>query len=255
VLGRPLAVLVTNSELGADDGASGSTPRASLGTGEPEFEERLETPSAAGVAGLIFSALFVASVVLLRDQPDPGSSATEIADFYLRQNHGRVVLVGLYLAPFAGFAFLWFVAALRAHLGRREDRFLGTALFGSGLLFVAMLFVSTASGGALLTAVKFLDDPPPGADTVLLARSLAFSFMFVFAVRSAAVFMLVASTIGWRTRALPRWLVIVGYAVGVLFLFSVTYVEALVLLFPAWVTAVSIVIIRASRSGLATETP
>jgi hypothetical protein len=207
-------------------------------------EGRLETPRAAGIAGLVFSALFVVSLLLLRARPAPGSNAKEIADFYLEHNEGRTALVGLYLVPFAGIAFLWFIAAIRSHLGEREDRFFATVFLGSGLLFVGMLFAASASAGALVAAVKFEDQPPPSADTFLLARALGFSFLFVFAVRAAAVFMLVASTIGMRTGFLPRWLVVAGYVSGFVFLFSVTYVEALALLLPAWVTAVSVVILR-----------
>lgn len=210
-------------------------------------ERKLETPRAAGIAGLVFSGLFIASILLVRADPEAGSSAEEIADFYLRKDAGRVALVGLYLAPFSGIAFLWFIAAIRSHLGEREDRFFATAFLGSGLLFVAMLFAASAAAGALLAAVKFQDQPVPSADTVLLARALAFSFLFVFGVRAAAVFMLVVSTIGLRTGFLPRWLVLAGYASGLLFLLSVTYVELLALLLPAWVTAVSIVILRAGR--------
>ena len=209
-----------------------------------EVELRLETPRAAGIAGLIFSALFVVSLLLLRARPAPGSSGKEIADFYLEQDAGRTALVGLYLVPFAGIAFLWFIAAIRSQLGEREDRFFATVFFGSGLLFVGMLFAASASAGALGAAVKFQDQPPPSADTFLLARALGFSFLFIFAVRAAAVFMLVASTIGLRTGFLPRWLVVFGYVSGVVFLFSVTYVEILALLLPAWVSAVSVVILR-----------
>jgi hypothetical protein len=207
-------------------------------------EGRLETPRAAGIAGLLFSVLFVATVLLVRVRPAPGSSADEIADFYLEQNSGTAALVGLYLAPFAGIAFLWFVAAIRSHLGPREDRFFATVLLGSGLLFVAMLFAASASAGVLVAGVKFLDDPPPSADVVVLARSLGFSFLFVFGVRIAAVFMFVVSTIGLRTGLLPRWLVVAGYLLGAVFLLTVAYVELLALLLPAWVTAVSVVILR-----------
>ena len=45
-----------------------------------------------------------------------------------------MALVGLYLAPFAGIAFLWFIAAIRSQLGEREDRFFATVFLGSGLL-------------------------------------------------------------------------------------------------------------------------
>ena len=210
-------------------------------------ESRLETPRAAGIAGLVFSALFVVAVLLIRSRPGSGASAAEIADYYLEQQKGRAALVGLYLVPFSGIAFLWFVAAIRSHLGAQEDRFFGTVLLGSGLLFVAMLFASSAAAGSLVGGVKFLDQPPPSADAVLFARALGFAFLFVFGVRIAAVFMLVVSTIGLRTGLLPRWLAIAGYVVGIVFLLTVTYVELLALLLPAWVTAVSIVILR--RAG------
>jgi hypothetical protein len=212
-------------------------------------EHRLETPRAAGIAGLAFSLLFVVAVILLRVRPTPGSSAQQIANFYLNDDRGVVALVGLYIVPFAGIAFLWFVAAIRSHLGAQEDRFFGTVMLGSGILFVAMLFAASATGGALVAGVKFLDQPPPSADAVVLARAIGFAFLFVFGVRIAAVFMLVASTIGLRTGLLPRWLVAAGYISGLVFLFTVTYVELLALLLPAWVAAVSVVILRAGSRG------
>ena len=207
-------------------------------------ESRLETPRAAGVAGLVFSALFVVALVLLRNRPATGATGAEIADFYLDHERGRAALVGLYVVPFAGIAFLWFVAAIRSHLGPHEDRFFSTVLLGSGLLFVAMLFAASAAAGTLVAGVKFLHQPAPSTDSVLFARALGFAFLFVFGVRIAAVFMLVVSTIGLRTGLLPRWLVVAGYIAALVFLFTVTYVELLALLLPAWVTAVSIVILR-----------
>jgi hypothetical protein len=213
---------------------------------------RLETPRAAGIAGLVFSLLFVVAILLSRPAPARGSTAAEIASFYLEQGagRGRVVLLGLYLIPFSGIAFLWFIAAIRAHLGEREDRFFATVFIGSGLLFVGMLFSASAAAGSLLAAVKYQGQPLPGPDTVVFARALAFAFLFVFGVRAAAVFMLVVSTIGLRTGFLPRWLVLAGYVGGLVFLFTVTYVELLVLILPAWVTAVSVVILRAGGRRL-----
>jgi hypothetical protein len=211
---------------------------------------RLETPRAAGIAGLVFSLLFVVAILLSRPAPARGSTAEEIASFYLERGAGRVVLLGLYLIPFSGIAFLWFIAAIRAHLGEREDRFFATVFIGSGLLFVGMLFSASAAAGSLLAAVKYQGQPLPGPDTVVFARALAFAFLFVFGVRAAAVFMLVVSTIGLRTGFLPRWLVLAGYVGGLVFLFTVTYVELLVLILPAWVTAVSVVILRAGGRRL-----
>jgi hypothetical protein len=215
---------------------------------EAPAERRLETPRAAGVAGLVFTALFVLSILLVRSHPAGGSSAEEIQDFYLHRNAGRLALVGLNLVPFAGIAFLWFIAVIRSLIGEREDRFFATVFLGSGLLFVAMLFVGVGVGGAPLAAVKLQDEPIPSPDAVVLVRSIAYALLFVYAVRMAAVFMIVASTIGMRLRIFPRWLVLAGYVAALVLLLNVTYVELLILVFPGWVAAVSVVILRADRS-------
>jgi len=214
---------------------------------QPSTDRRLETPRAAGVAGLAFAVLFVASMLLLHNLPSGRSTPAEIRDFYLGQNAGRVTLVGVYLVPFAGIAFLWFIAVIRNLIGGREDRFFATVFLGSGLLFVAMLFIAAGVAGALLAAVKFEHEPVPGAETVVTIRSLAFGFLFVCAMRMAAVFMVVVSTIGRRLGVFPRWLVATGYLAALVLMLKVSYTEALILVFPAWVAAVSVVILGAGR--------
>jgi hypothetical protein len=52
----------------------------------------------------------------------------------------------LTLVPFAGIAFLWFMGVVRSHLGRLEDQFFSTVFYGSGLLFLAMLFTLVGAG-------------------------------------------------------------------------------------------------------------
>ena len=209
----------------------------------------LQTPRAAGVAGLAFAALFVASVLLLRHQPAGGSTAAEIRDFYVGANAGRVALVGIYLVPFAGIAFLWFIAVVRNLISDREDRFFATVFLGSGLLFIAMLFISAGAGGSLMVAVEFHDAPVPDADSVQTIRSLAFGFLFVYAMRMAAVFMIVVSTIGMRLGILPRWLILAGYAAALVLILNVSYEAMVILVFPAWVAAVSIVILLAAAKS------
>jgi hypothetical protein len=211
----------------------------------------LETPRAAGIAGLAFAALFITSLALMRGQPSGATTAAEIRDFYLRDNGGTVAIVGVYLVPFAGIAFLWFIAVVRNLIGDREDRFFSTVFLGSGLLFVAMIFIAAGVGGAVLTAVKARHDPVPSAETVVTIRALAFGFLFIYAIRMAAVFMIVVSTIGVRLGVLPRWLVVSGYLAALVLILNVFYFESLVLVFPAWVAAVSVVILKgsAARAG------
>jgi hypothetical protein len=136
---------------------------------------------------------------------------------------------------------------IRNRIGEREDRFFSTVFFGSGILFVAMLFAAAAAAGASIAAVKYQGSPAPSPDTVVFERGLAYAFLYVYGVRAAAVFMIVISTIGLRTSALPRWLAFIGYAIALVLLFSISYFKAFVLLFPAWVAAVSIVILVTAR--------
>jgi hypothetical protein len=205
--------------------------------------DELRAPRAAGVAGLVFAALFTISILLLRGHPSSGSSAAEVEKWYLDSHRTGVTLVGIYLVPFAGITFLWFTAVLRQNVVALRDRFFDTVLFGSALLFIAMLFAAAAAAGSLLASVKFLDAPVPTPDAVGVSRAFAYTFFYVYALRAAAVFMIVTSTVGLRGGGLPRWLALAGYALAAVLLLSVSYISLLTLLFPAWVTAVSVVIL------------
>src|SRR6188508_287763 len=108
----------------------------------------LKTPRAAAIAGMLFSVLLIVVFALLRsavpaDPQEPGS--------WLNTDSGKIALA-LNLVPFAGIAFLWFIGVLRDRLGEHEDRFFATVFFGSGLLFLAMLFASAAIAGSLLVS-------------------------------------------------------------------------------------------------------
>ena len=119
-----------------------------LGPGPLRAGSPLRTPRAAAVAGIIFSALMITALVLLRVSA-PAHSAD--AGAWLTDPHRRAgVAIALNLVPFAGIAFLWFIGVLRDRIGEREDRFFATVFFGSGLLFVAMLFVAAAVSGGLI---------------------------------------------------------------------------------------------------------
>ena len=147
------------------------------------------------------------------------------------------------MAPFAGIAFLWFLAVARTHIGQRADRFFDTVFFGSGVLLVAMVFAAAAAAGAFSAAIRFQDIGAPLSGDVDLARALAYSLLYTFAVKAAAVFMIVTSTIAFRSRTLPRALVYVSWALGLLLLFSVSFYEPIILVFPLWVATISITIL------------
>ena len=149
------------------------------------------------------------------------------------------------LIPFAGIAFLWFIGVIRTRLGAREDKLFATVFLGSGLLFVALLFLA----GALLTTVLTLYQRgiPVDADSLLLLVVFTKSMMGMFGARMAAVFTISVSSIGMRTQLVPRWLVVIGYVTGVLLLLSPPLSNWTQLLFPTWVLVFSIYILVASR--------
>jgi diacylglycerol kinase len=55
--------------------------------------------------------------------------------------------------------------------------------------------------------------------------------------------MIVTSTIAIRTATFPRWLIIAGYVVALVMLLSVSALQWIVLLFPAWVFVMSLYIL------------
>jgi hypothetical protein len=75
---------------------------------------------AAAIAGIFFSLLFITSLLLIWVSiPDnPLGPATAVI------NHLKTLSFSLNLLPFAGIAFLWFIAVVRDRLGELEDRFL-----------------------------------------------------------------------------------------------------------------------------------
>jgi hypothetical protein len=101
-------------------------------------------PRPAGFAGVLFSLLLITGILLLRvaTPADPLEAGAWL------KTRSQLVALTLYLVPFAGMAFLWFIGVLRDRLGEREDRFFATVFLGSGLLFLALLFVSAAVTGA-----------------------------------------------------------------------------------------------------------
>jgi hypothetical protein len=123
------------------------------------------TPRAAAVTGILFSVLLISSLVIVRLSipADPHDAGTWLA------GDMRPIVLALNLLPFAGIAFLWLMGVIRDRLGAHEDRFFATVFLGSGLLFLAMLFVSAAAAGGILIE-NYRRGPDPrasGSDAAL----------------------------------------------------------------------------------------
>src|SRR5215471_6169148 len=133
----------------------------------------LTPPRAAAVAGLIFSLLMLISLGVIRYAlPDvQAEQGTVNARF------GPAITLALHLVPFAGLAFLWFIAVLRDRVGAGEDQFFGTVFLGSGLLFVASLFGATAIAGAVLGTAHARPSEQASSELYHFAREVGYSFL------------------------------------------------------------------------------
>jgi Na+/phosphate symporter len=141
--------------------------------------------------------------------------------------------------PFAGIAFLWFIGVVRDGFGGYEDKFFSSVFIGSGLLFLAMIFVSSAVGAALTHSTGEVAD---------FGRELLLTLSKTYALRMAAVFMISLATIWLKTGLMPRWLVAVTYFVAVVLILATDLTMWLTLAFPTWVLVVSVLLL--SRAGV-----
>jgi hypothetical protein len=160
------------------------------------------------------------------------------------------VALAVNLIPFAGIAFLWFIGALRDHLGERDDKFVATVFYGSGLLFLAMLFAAAAVAGALIISFGgHAGMTEINSATFHFARAAAYNMMNVYAVKMAGVFIITTSTLAIYTGFAPRWLAILGYALAFLLLFGSYYLSWSFVVFPLWVLVMSIHILMIQVRG------
>ncbi|MFJ2752561.1 hypothetical protein [Streptomyces sp. NPDC087297] len=203
--------------------------------------DRLNTPRAAGMAGIAFALLLAAAIVLMRIAVPSGDAAEAPID----PDKRWAIQVALEIVPFAGIFFLWFMGALRAHTGEAEDRFVATVFLGSGFVFVATLFASAAAAGTVLA------ESTPSA----FGRHYAYTLLATYAMRMAAVFVLATSTIGRMLGVFPKSLALLGTVVGLVLLVVAAGVPWTELVFPAWALVISLYILRARRGTARRPSP
>jgi len=208
----------------------------------PLTNKRLRTPRAAAIAGILFSGLLIAVLLLFlsavpKDALDQGA--------WLSADLGNIVLA-INLVPFAGIAFLWFIGVVRDRMGDAEDRLFSTVFLGSGILFLAMIFVAAALFGAMVVVQEAQPGILANSTTFALTRAFAHAIVNVYAIKMAGVFMLITSTIAVRTAFVARWMAAPGFAMALFLLFASQWFDWSFIVFPVWVLLISVYILIAN---------
>jgi hypothetical protein len=157
------------------------------------------------------------------------------------------------LAPFAGIAFLWFIGVVRDRIGSLEDLFFSSVFFGSGLLYLAMMFASAALAGSLLSTYAIIPAQLVDSGIYTFGRAIMWRIANVYAIRMAGVFMISLGTIWVRTHTMPRWLVFLTYGLALVRLVSISYSLWVTLIFPGWVLIISVYILALNLRSEGTE--
>jgi hypothetical protein len=203
---------------------------------------RLRAPKAAAIAGIVFAILlFISLVLLLIALPENPQDSMA----WLTTNRNNLLLA-LNLIPFAGIAFLWFMGVVRDYLGDKEDQFFATVFFGSGLLFLATLFIATALTGTIILLSGSQPDLRIAFSIYDLGWTFSRNLMYIYAIKMAGVFMISTSSLFIRTSAFPRWIPLLGFFLAATMIFRIRQIDRVgwvFLCFPLWILLVSLYIL------------
>jgi hypothetical protein len=207
------------------------------------WRRRLRSVEAAAVAGLVHAILLsVALMLVLTPRPALDAADAEITASYSTESARYGLLTALNLAPLSVIALLWFIAVIRRRVGDREDKLFASVFLGSGLLFAGLLLI----GFAVITAPAVVFETTgraPDPDIVRMLWAVGRGTLNSEAPRLAAVFVLATSSLGRRSGAFPRWLVLLGLVFGLIMIANTTISDPIPWLFPVWVAVASITLL------------
>jgi hypothetical protein len=113
---------------------------------------------------------------------------------------------------------------------------------GSGVLFLAMMFVATAVAEGLVASNTGVTDPRLHLEVVNFGSMVLLAASKTFGIRMAAVFMMSLATIWLKTGLMPRWLVGLSCLVALALLILSDFSLWVTMAFPVWVLIVSAII-------------
>ena len=211
-----------------------------LENNERLIRRQLRSPRAAAIAGILFSVLLMTSMILFRNIGVVAPA--DINKDWLARSASSASLA-LSLVPFAGIAFLWFTGVIRDRLGDQEDKLFATVFLGSGLIFVALLFVWAATLGAIFGSYTAAADRLIDDDVYIFGVTFMNEIIGNYTLRMAGVYMLSIGSLWARAGVMPRWLTIITTIVALGFLFFAGSIREARYIFPGWVFLISVYIL------------
>jgi hypothetical protein len=202
----------------------------------------LASPRAAAIAGILFSVLYGTALVMIK-QAMTGEGAT--GNGILLERGVASIDRALNLIPFSGLAFLWFIGVVRDRVGKYEDKLFATIFLGSGLLYLAMIFVAAALARGIIAVIS-LDPLSINDPVVTYGRIVMRQITTIYALRMAGIFMTSFASIFLRNGLMPRWVGGITIVLAIVLLLSVNLSTWLELVFPAWVFMISLMILAAN---------
>jgi hypothetical protein len=199
----------------------------------------------APIAGLLWVALVIVSVILTGDSPGTDDPVSEFVSYFGDDGNQTKIQVAALVAALGGLVFFWFLAGLRDVL-RSEEGLWGSGAslsYAGGIAFVALLWAATAAGTAYASAADHFDAFTVDPQTVQTAMSLsAMSFWLVgLGSVAAGVMIAAASAVVLGTGVLPRWFGWTGVVLAVLSVLAVVILPPVAPLL--WVLIASVLLL------------
>lgn len=204
-----------------------------------------------GGSGIVFAVLSMISFLAV-----PRDDDSYFVSFF-RENDSTTQFAALYVFPFAGIAFIWFIVSLRmwipARTPRRVNALLSNVQLVSGVVFLVLFFSAAAALSVSSVTVGNFDGEAFTVNSVAFPQ-YGNALFFIFASRMGAMFVFSTTSIAKQTEIFPTWFIYTGYVVGTFLLLSSSFNQALFFVFPLWILALGILVLvhfsHLSRHGL-----
>jgi hypothetical protein len=168
----------------------------------------------AGLSGIGFALAYLIGTASL-NAPLRGNDQ-KIVEFWSDGGNQTAAVISMYCFAIAGLLFLVFMSNLRARLATLDtgSANLSEIVFGSGLVFVVMLFVSGVARGVIGFGTKsHWSQPVPNADLLRYLPQISYAAGGL-ALLAAAVAIATTSVLILRGGAFGRWLAWLGFVVS-----------------------------------------